>query len=133
MSFCNKKEIVGTKDLQITRLQKIYIKVWAYWNHSFDMLSWVPSGLIGPPLGVAVLTPDQDIFFFFFFNLPTNYSPEVSISEILPQRGKGKYVIKTKGVVHAAVHTFCRSLLLVSWRLVLVTDISRHWWILVFF
>ena len=61
-----------------------------------------------------------------------DYSPGGSISESsekLLQRGRGKvsvYVILVSGEVHAAKHTFYRSLLLVSQRLLLVVDISNH-------
>ena len=34
--FCNKGKVVGTTGLQITRLTED-VKVWVYWNHSFDM------------------------------------------------------------------------------------------------
>ena len=73
--------------------------VWAYWKHSFDMLSWISSRLTGPPLEVACsqITP---------FVLSTNCSPGGSISEsskVLPQRGKGEYQdISQKGEVGGA-------------------------------
>ena len=74
--FLQQRKVVGTKDLQKTRFTKNLQKTismgrrGAYWNHFFDMLSWVPSGLTGPPLGVAVSTSDMTSFV-----LPTNHSP----------------------------------------------------------
>ena len=54
-------------------------------------------------MGVAVLTGDH------------NYSPGGSISDSTEERGTSKIkVIKMKGEVQAALHTFHRSLLLVS-------------------
>ena len=51
-------------------------------------LSWVPSGLTCPHLGVEVLLDDRDIFCLLKYSLGGNISDS---SELLPQRGKGDY------------------------------------------
>ena len=132
MSFATKGKVIGTKDLQITcrvsmgRCKGLGLLVSLLWYTpqlwaSLLFLSRVLSGLTGPPLGVAVLTDDHDIFC-----LAANYSPK-------RKGGISRYVIKVKGEVYAAMYTLYRSLLLVSWRFLPVTDISHHWRILVFF
>ena len=65
MSFCNKGEVAGTKDLQMTRFTD-YGRMQKSGLPGIAPLigKGVPSGLPGPSSGVAVLTGDSDIFHF---------------------------------------------------------------------
>ena len=63
MNFCNSGEVAGTKDVQTTSLQKIY-RNHCYGKRYMSGLPEFPQGVTGPPLGVAVLTGDHDIFCF---------------------------------------------------------------------
>ena len=99
MGFCNNGEIVGTKDLQITRftenVQKtFYGKTWANWHHSFDLLSCVPSGLTGPPSGVAVRTGDHDIFSFVHLTAAREAVFQIAL-KYCPQEQRGNIEIKS--------------------------------------
>ena len=135
MSFCNKERVWGTKDLQKTRFAEKVLQKTSFFGKMQRsgltgitplictspgpvFLSWVPSGLTGPTLEWLTLTS---------FVLSTRYSPEGSISassEILPPGGKGNYqdVSDKGGGGGACSHArILQSLLLVLWRLLLVT------------
>ena len=66
---------------------------------------------------------------FFVLSSATDRAAISELSEVPPKEEKGEYqdMIKVKGEVHAAVHTFYKSflLLLISSKLLLVTR-SRH-------
>ena len=63
MIFCNKGKVVGTKGLQLSRFTENQC-LWEDVKVCALFLSWVPSGLTGPPLGLAVLTDNLAIFCF---------------------------------------------------------------------
>ena len=87
----------------------------SYWGQYPE--SSQPQGLPCSPLGVAALTDDCDILCFVHLTIACGGSISDS-SEIPPQRGEGKIIIsvydKGEGEVHAARHTLCKRLWLVS-------------------
>ena len=98
MSFCNNGEGVGAKGLQRTRFTENLQKTSSMRRLGLTLLRFpeFPQGSLAHPWewlhSQVTLTS---------FVLPTNYSPGGSISdssEILPQRGKGKYqAVSPKG------------------------------------
>ena len=86
----------------------------------FFVPSWVPSGLTSSPCSTC-----RWLWYLLFCQL--NYSQEAAFQRALqyhPKEERGNirvHVIKVKGEVHASVPTFYRGLLLVLWRLLLVT------------
>ena len=106
MRFCNKGKVVGTKGLQITRFtenQLLWedVKVWASWNHCFDMhlscgpcvvcfFPKFPRGSLAHPWGWLF---SQMTFCFFHSTTAQEAVFQIDTSEILPQGEKGN--IKT--------------------------------------
>lgn len=116
--FCNKGQVAGTKE------------VWTQWSHSFDTHLCHGAGLLCLPSSLGGGCICRWLWHSLF--CPLNYSPGWVVFQIAvkyPQRDRevtSAYMIKAMGEVHAAMHTFYKSVLLVFWRFLLVTRSWHH-------
>ena len=98
-------EVVGTKDLQLTRFTENLQKIISMGRSGITPLICFPESPQGS------LAHHWEWLFsqvtMTSFVLPTNYKPK-------RKGGIARYVLKVKGEVHVAMRTFYRSFLLVS-------------------